>query len=107
MEVMARLFALVAAERERQEKKFGEKNTGRPLSRYVAIINEEFGEMTAEVNDLLEEVDTWEIHESGLSQAQYETMKASFDRVEEELVQTMACLALLHSNLRAGTYQLS
>jgi len=101
-------FAKTAAERERQDKKFGEQNTGRSLTRYLSIITEEFGEGVREINGLLEEMEQWAIQEDGaLTEEQYTRVKLYFDRAETEMVETMACILLLLTNMRAGTYRLA
>lgn len=101
-------FARIAAERERQDKKFGEQNTGRALTRYISVITEEFGEAVSEINDLLEEMDTWVIQENGvMTDDQFETLNTYFNRAETELIETAACILLLLTNMKRGTYRLS
>lgn len=98
-------FARIAAERERQDKKFGKKNQGRSLTRYISVATEEFGEGVAEINSLLEEVDHW--NNEDMTEAQFKTLSTYFDLAETEMVEAMACILLLLTNMRAGTYRLS
>lgn len=107
MAVMGRAqwLAIIAGERDRQVKKHGEQ-LDLPLSRLQNIMTEECGEAATEVNDILEEMDKWELTES-LTTEQEQFLTQAFQKLETELVQTAACALKFLEALSQHNYRLA